>query len=37
MKKGITIVNDFQEILDNSMGKLKKYGQIKAVNFTIVL
>ena len=33
MKKGITIVNDFQEILDNSMGKLKKIWADKGSEF----
>ena len=34
-KKGVTIVNAFQKILDDSKGKPKKYGKIKVVNFTI--
>ena len=37
-KKGISIVNAFQKILDKSMElHLVKYGLIKEVNFTIVL
>ena len=34
-KKGISIVNAFQKILDNA--NLIKYGLIKEVNFTIIL
>ena len=32
-KKGITIVNVYKSILNNSNRKPKKYGSIKAVNF----
>ena len=35
-KKGVIIVNAFQNILDDSI-KLNSYGQIKAVNLTIFL
>ena len=34
-KKGISIVNAFQKMLDNA--NLIKYGLIKEVNFTIIL
>ena len=34
-KKGITITNAFQKKLKESNGKANKYGQIKAVDFTI--
>ena len=37
-KKGVSIVDDFQKILDKSGRKKKtKYGLIKEVNFTTVL
>ena len=36
-KKGISIVNDFQKILDKSGRNLVKYELIKEVNFTIIL
>ena len=36
-KKGITIVNAFQSILDSSSKKPTKYGLIKEVNFITVL
>ena len=36
-KKGVSIVNAFQKILDDSDRKPTKYGLIKAVNFTIIL
>ena len=36
-KKGVSIVNAFQKILDESYRKPKKYGLIKKVNFIIIL
>ena len=36
-KEGISIVNAFQKILDDSNRKPNKYGLIKEVNFTIIL
>ena len=35
-KKGVSIVNAFQKILDKSGRNQTKYGSIKEVNFTIV-
>ena len=34
-KKGVSIVNAFQKILDSSENQIK-YGLIKVVNFTII-
>ena len=34
-KKGITITNAFQKVLDESNANQKKYGLIKTVNFII--
>ena len=36
-KKGTTIVNAFQSILDNSKESQIKYGLIEVVNFTILI
>ena len=36
-KKGITVTNAFQKILDGSSKKQTKYGLKKVVNFTIIL
>ena len=36
-KKGVSIANAFQKILDDSNRKEIKYGLIKEVNFTITL
>ena len=36
-KKGVSIVNAFQNILKESNWKPKKYGLIKEVNFTIII
>ena len=36
-KKGVTIVNAFQCILDNSKRRPNKYGLIKVVNFITVI
>ena len=36
-KKGVTVTNAFQKILDGSSEKQTKYGLKKVVNFTIIL